>query len=51
MWLLYGCSLHLKASVFRNADFITLGKLNDSLGLAVFLGMFDDKQLLLLQRQ
>jgi hypothetical protein len=37
----------LKASVFRDADFITLRKLEDSPGLAVFLGMLDDRQLFL----
>jgi hypothetical protein len=40
-----------KVSVFRDADFITLRKVeNDSPGLAVFLNILDDKQLLLLQR-
>jgi hypothetical protein len=39
-----------KASVFRDADFITLRMFDDSPGLEVFLGMLDDKQLLLLQR-
>jgi hypothetical protein len=40
-----------KASVFRDDDFITLRKVdNDSPGLAVFLNILDDKQLLLLQR-
>jgi hypothetical protein len=40
-----------KAAVFRDADFITLRKVDDdSPGLAVFLDILDDKQLLLLQR-
>jgi hypothetical protein len=39
-----------KASGYRDADFITLGKLDDSPGLAVFLGMLGDKQLYLFQR-
>jgi hypothetical protein len=38
-----------KASVFRDADFITLRVLDESPGLAVFFGILDDKQLLLLQ--
>jgi hypothetical protein len=32
-----------KASVFRDADFITLEKVDYSAGLAVFLGILDDK--------
>jgi hypothetical protein len=44
MWLLYAVDL-FKASVFRDADFFTLRKLDDSPGLAVFLDMLDDKQL------
>jgi hypothetical protein len=31
-----------KVSVFSDADLITLGKLDDFPGLAVFLGMLDD---------
>jgi hypothetical protein len=36
-----------KVSVFRDADF-ALEKLDDYAGLAIDLGMLDDKQLLLL---
>jgi hypothetical protein len=38
------------ASVFRDADFITLRMLDDSPELKVFFGMLDDKQKFLLQR-
>jgi hypothetical protein len=49
MWLLYAVYL-FKASVFRDPYLITLGKLDDSTGFAVFLGMLEDKQLQLLKR-
>jgi hypothetical protein len=35
-----------EASVFRDADFITLGELDDSPGVAVFLGKFLDQSAL-----
>jgi hypothetical protein len=43
VWLIYAVNL-FKASVFRDADFITLRVLDDSPGVAVFFGILDDKQ-------
>jgi hypothetical protein len=51
MWLFFDfCCGSLQSLSLQRRSLITLGKLDDSPGLAVFLGMLDDKQLFLFQR-